>query len=323
MKIDCYVEDRFLVNFRKKQDETKNKSNWYGLYEFLTKSNHINLFDSSGHKINNYDLNRLYFDQYKQPKTIPQDSEQKNINFSELKNPFTLTFSSKEKNFIVKNENKYGIKIVGYQEWENDWERISKSKILSVNQNFKWHDIERTKHPCKYIILIDQYILSINKAQIQNNYVTLLEKLIRNKDYELLSVLLIFTEGMDNQKTNLEEFNTLMDNLKKKYNFSFLLLSFKNRFKEIPKVFHDRQIFTNYFQYASQNSFHFFKDYEKCIADSQIDVNPLIDCAAFENMKSRMNKYFTTIKSYENNNNLTKRGDIDILNIFYNLFLDL
>ena len=318
MKIDVIIEDKFLEKFRNNRDKTEDEENWHNLRTFLIKSNHINLFDCDGCILEPHSITRVYFDPNNKP---PSSKEQDFKNYNKLSNPFSILFLSKDKSYIDKKQEKYGYKIIGY-DWEASWKAIKVEKSKMIDNDFSWDFFLEIKQPSNLILLVDQYILSKKIEEIEINLLELIKKILYHKNVDEIRLVIILSTGINNQKATHEELIKKIEKLKNRYNIRFTILAFNNGIDAFSKVFHDRCIYTNYFQYISGNSFAYFNQQEKIFPNlnTQIDIHSFINPDRFEASMKRMEKYLKYIKKYEQNDNLSILGEHKLLQELFDIF---
>lgn len=201
------------------------------------------------------------------------------------KNDIELLENSQELFFLTDTkkckelEENYGMMFISAKTLDENADILFEQATIPIDKKgssiSNWNFIEKYKHPCNAMIIADNYLLKqdgkINKEELQNNLLLMLDKLLPEKLNKLDFHLTIITGDGRNFidiKNRYEYLNTELQKLRSSYKIELKIIG-----KSIDN--HDRNIITNYLHIYSGFGFTLFKERNKVLANTTISINPV------------------------------------------------
>lgn len=175
-------------------------------------------------------------------------------------------------NLAEKLEEKFGYVVVSKDKIERIDKFFTFHKVaLSRENENKWEFVHKYKHPCNSMVITDEYIAK-NVVDVKNNIVPILKRIMPSKLEVPFHLTII---GFS--KLPKTEYDCILAELKK----SFTLLSYQVHLTIVNYDYHDRFIFTNYFQFSAGYGFNMVdeKNGAKYVKDSYKTVFEAVSVA--------------------------------------------
>ena len=310
-KIDIYCEFGFLEKFYSTwpqindKNALKNLRYWYDLDELLRKHCSVVIIDiDSKTLVEKYEncedpILREALLMILDTGLACCPTEKKNMEIHIEDNEGAIYFGDEPQRIFLLDadlekcqqlENDYGLMFISNDNFASRANFLFSSDIALVNEktNKDWSFVEQYKHPCNYIILIDNHIYnnkkdsSILTKNIKSLFNALLPAQLNQKIFDVQIFATDANDGKDNYKKGLIE-NTI-----RSLRTYEIVVTFSTSHKTIGNQ-HDRCLLTNYCMFNS--GYGFVLGQSERVKGTSLMVWPLTYLSNYGNKESRNNTY--------------------------------
>lgn len=260
-KIELYCQQSFIDAFIDKMkrfsliDETENQGFIYDVYRLIFVNEQTTIYsDLTDEEITSNNnpyikalLKKAKIESRKDEFTEAlQDSTQKSY-FENISSCTRLFMLDIDWILAEKIEDKFGYAVISKDKIERIERFFIFHKIsLSKDYENKWEFVKKYQHPCNAMVISDNY-LGKTEDDVKNNLLPILKRIMPNK-LEMPFQLTII--GYNNDLDYESFLETLKEGLK--------TLKYEVHLSFVKYGYHDRFIFTNYYQFSAGKGFKMF-----------------------------------------------------------------
>lgn len=298
--IKLFIDNNFIkayVKRRPKADNVVEFLHWSEFIELILKS-HVSLYNTSlNMEIKRHDLIRLI----EQPHKLDRLPDVFYKIKRDYKNYFALYFLDIESERAYSLQEKYGLLFLNPDMTLAILPKLNVKSFI-INKEFDWREIEQMRHPNKFIIFNDPYLLSQTEAEIESNIVKFLSVLLFSRKEKHIDVTFFCFDGFNNQKISPKTFEKkILNKFAHKYNISLGVVAFNYHNSTLKKTLHDRIILTNYFQIKSGHSFKYFDRNLQITISTTLDFESILNEDIDKTMHKILSRYKNLLNDQKHN----------------------